>query len=441
MPRYPPGPRAPLLQLGRIYRDPLTSFQGYIREHGNIVHLPFGGLHVFLVNEPEAIQEVLVKQHRSFHKGRALQEARRLLGNGLLTANGDEHLGHRRALLPVFRHERIQGYAAIMAQQSARARDRLRAGEEFDMHDAMMRLTLGIIGQALFDIDLEAEPDFLRALSVSVDNFNRLTAPFAPVVDRLPLPETRRLHAAKRAMDERIFAMIDERRGRVPGERQDLLSWLLEAEDAERGERMSAQQVRDEAVTVLLAGHETTANGLTWTWYLLSQHPEVAAQLRAEVAAVLGDRAPTAEDVPKLKLARQVFAEGMRLYPPAWIIGRKAIEPVRIAGYDLPKGSLVLMSQFMMHRDARFWPEPDSFDPDRWTPEATAARPKFCYFPFGGGPRSCIGEPLAWMEAVVVLATFAQRWRFALARGFEPELEPKLTLRPKHGMRMVAHPA
>jgi cytochrome P450 len=250
------------------------------------------------------------------------------------------------------------------------------------------------------------------------------------------LPATRKFQRARGRLDATIYRMIEERR-RSGEDRGDLLSMLIAARDEEGdGTGMTDEQLRDEAMTIFLAGHETTANALTWTWYLLSQHPAVEAELQAEVDAVLNGRLPTAEEYPRLRYTEMVFAEAMRLYPPAWLIGRRALGDYSINGYHIPARA-ILMSQFITHHDARWFPEPDKFDPLRWTPEAKEARPKFSYFPFGGGNRVCIGEQFAWMEGVLVLATLAQRWRLRLVVGHPVELQPIVTLRPKHGMRMV----
>ena len=267
--------------------------------------------------------------------------------------------------------------------------------------------------------------------------FERITNPFAALLSMLPLKSNRRFEQAKQKLDDLIYRIINERR--ASGEdRGDLLSMLLIAQDDEGGSGgMSDEQVRDEAMTIFLAGHETTANALTWTWYLLSQHPDIEAKLHAEIETVLQGRLPTFEDIPKLRYTEMVFAESMRLYPPAWTIGRNALEDVEIGGYKIPTGALVLTSQFIVHRDERWFPEPEKFDPERWTPEAKEKRPKFSYFPFGGGTRICIGEAFAWMEGALLIATLAQKWRMKLAPENKIELQPLITLRPKNGMKMI----
>jgi cytochrome P450 len=259
-------------------------------------------------------------------------------------------------------------------------------------------------------------------------------------MERRPLPSTRRLQRATARLDALVYAMIAERRA-SGDDRGDLLSMLMLAEDSEGdGGGMSDRQVRDEALTIFLAGHETTANALSWAFYLLSQHPAVADRLGAELDAALGGRAPTVADLPGLSYTEMVFAEAMRLYPPAWVIGRRAIAPFEAGGYALPTGTIALASQWVLHHDPRYFPDPYRFDPQRWLPEARAARPKFCYFPFGGGPRTCIGEPFAWMEGTLLLACLARSWRPALLPGHPVALQPSITLRPRHGLRMSLIP-
>jgi cytochrome P450 len=303
----------------------------------------------------------------------------------------------------------------------------------------MMRLTLAVVGRTLFGAEVAGEADEIdEAFSLIMGQFQRLLMPFSEYLDRLPLPSNKRIERAVARLDATIFRMIAERR--ASGEvGDDLLSMLLAARDDEGdGTGMSDRQLRDEAMTIFLAGHETTANALTWTWYLLSQHPEVERLLHDEVDRVLGGRAATVTDLGELKYCESVFAEAMRLYPPAWAVGRQALEDFAAGEFVVPAGTMVLMSQWVVHRDERFWPDPTRFDPGRWTPEARAARPKFSYFPFGGGARVCIGEPFAWMEGVLLLATIAQRWRFELAPDARVEPQPLITLRPRYGMPMIA---
>jgi cytochrome P450 len=301
-----------------------------------------------------------------------------------------------------------------------------------------MRLTLAIVGKTLFDTDVESEADEIgAALTAVMELFDFLLLPFSELLEKLPLPHVRRFQKARARLDETIYRIIEERR-RSNEDRGDLLSMLLSARDEEGdGGQMNDEQVRDEVMTLFLAGHETTANLMTWTWYLLSQHADVEARLHEELDAVLEGRQPTVEDVPRLRYTEMVVAESMRLYPPAWAIGRLALKDHEVGGYTIPAKALVLLSPYVTHRDERYFPDPTRFDPERWTPEARESRPQFAYFPFGGGTRRCIGEGFAWMEGILLLASLARNWRMRLVPGHRVETLPVITLRPKHGMRMT----
>lgn len=393
-----------------------------------------------MINHPDYIKDVLVTNHQHFKKGLALQRAKRLLGEGLLTSEGEFHRRQRRLAQPAFHRQRIASYGAIMTDYAARTSARWQDGETLDISEEMMRLTLAIVGKTLFDADVESEAEEVgEAMNVVMGLFDTLTIPFFELLEKLPLPQMQRFKKARAQLDRIMYRLIEERR-RSGADRGDLLSMLLLAEDEEgQSGGMTDAQVRDEALTIFLAGHETTANALTWTWYLLSQHPNVEARVHEELENVLGSRPPTVDDFPRLRYTEMVLAESMRLFPPAWAIGRLAIDECTLAGYSVPKGSLVLMSQYVMHRDARFFSEPERFDPERWTPTARESRPQFSYFPFGGGPRRCIGEGFAWLEGVLLVATLAQQWRMSLVPGHAVALRPLITLRPKHGMRMIMH--
>jgi cytochrome P450 len=419
--------------------DPLGFLPRLARDYGDVVRFRMGPRDMFLLNDPDLIREVLVTQDRRLSKSPALRVAERLLGKGLLTSEGELHRRQRRLAQPAFHRPRVAAYGRIMAEYAERWQGRWRDGAELDLADEMRGLTLQIAARTLFDTEVDAE---VGAISEALDESLRLfqwgTLPFADRLEPLAPALTRRFVRARERLDETIYRMIRERR--ASGEdRGDLLSMLLLAQDVEAdGEGMTDLQVRDESMTLLLAGHETTANALAWTWHLLSLHPEVEARLHAEVDGVLGGRLPGAEDVPQLPYTRRVLAESMRLYPPAWIIARQALEEVRIDSLALPEGVLVLMSQWVTHRDARHYPDPQRFDPERWTEEASAGRPRFSYYPFGGGSRLCIGEQFAWMEGVLVLAALASRWRFEAVPGHRVVPQPLITLRPRHGVRVVA---
>jgi cytochrome P450 len=432
------APRYPGQHLRDFARDSLGFVTRAAREHGDVVRWRLGAERMALLSHPDDVRDVLVTSARLFRKGRGLERAKLLLGEGLLTSEGSFHLRQRRLAQPAFHRERVAGYGATMTRYAERARDRWRAGETLDASQEMMRLTLAVVGKTLFDADVEEEaPEIGRALTEAFHSFGFAVLPFGELLQRVPfLPPVRRFNRARARLDATIYRIIAEHRadGR---DRGDLLSMLAAAQDTEgAGGGMSDLQLRDEAMTIFLAGHETTANALTWSWYLLSQHPDAEARLHAELDASLGGRPPTAADLARLPYARMVLAESMRLYPPAWVIGRRSVEPYAVRGETLPARTVVLVSPWVVHRDPRWWPEPDAFRPERWAADAPE-RPKFAYFPFGAGTRVCIGEQFAWMEGVLLLATIAQRWRLRLVPGHPVEPQAIITLRPRHGMRMV----
>jgi len=441
-PARAPGPRT-LWPGGAVFkfrRDPLNFLARLAREYGDVVRFRVGPQTAFFLNHPDYVRDVLVTHHERFHKGRALKRAKRLLGEGLLTSEEEFHRRQRRLAQPAFHRQRINSYGSVMAEYAERAGERWRDGETLDVSAEMMRLTLAVVGKTLFDADVESDADEVgEALTEVMELFDYLMLPFAELLEKLPLPPQRRFLRARARLDSVVYRIIEERR-RSGGDRGDLLSMLLLAVD-EEGDRtgMTNEQLRDEAMTLFLAGHETTANALTWAWHMLSQNPEAERRLHEEVDAVLArGRLPTAEDFASLRYTEMVVAETMRLYPPAWAIGRLAVEDHEVGGYLIPRGSLVLVCQYVMHRDARYFTDPESFDPERWTPEAKATRPQFSYFPFGGGQRRCIGEGFAWMEAVLMLATLARRWRLRPSPGSNVQTYPRITLRPKGAVPMVA---
>jgi cytochrome P450 len=419
-------------------RDPIAFMSQLARDYGDIVMYRLGPERAFLLNHPDHIREVLVTQQRNFTKGRGLQWAKYLLGEGLLTSEGDVHRRQRRLAQPAFQRQRLAAYGTIMAGYGMRVQQSWQDGEQRDIAPDMTRLTLAIAGKTLFDTDVDADArDVGEALSTIIDLFPRFMLPFQRLLGKLPLPSNRRADAARQRLDTVIYDMIQERRASGV-DKGDLLSMLLLAQDEEGdGSGMSDQQLRDEVMTIFLAGHETTANMLTWTWYLLSQYPEAEARLHTELDTVLAGRLPTVADLPQLPYTRMVVAESMRLYPPAWIIGRRSIDAYSVGDYVIPAGSIVMLCQYLVHRDARYYANPDNFDPQRWTPEAEARLPKFAYFPFGGGARQCMGEAFAWMEGQLLLATLAQRWRMRLVPGHPVVPKALITLRPRYGMQMI----
>ena len=430
-----PGPRSryPGELLLRMRRERIPFFQDLARTYGDVVSFRIGGQQLVLLSHPDDIRDVLVTHQRLFTKGQALERSKQLIGTGLLTSEGEYHLRQRRLVQPAFHRSRVATYATAMAEAAGALRDQWRDGARLDANAAMMQLTMVIVARTLFGARLEAETQAVgKALTDVFEAFDFGFGPFAAIMDRLPTPRRRRFLAARALLDDIIYRLIRERRadGRDHG---DLLSMLLLAQDTDGdGAGMSDQQLRDELLTLFIAGHETTANAMTWTWLLLARNAAPAAALHAEVDAVLGDRLPTADDLSALPYTRAVVAESMRLYPPAYIIGRRSTAPYRVRDAEFPARTLFLCSQYVTHRDARWWPEPDRFRPERWL-EPDAERPKFAYFPFGAGTRICVGEQFAWMEATLLLATLARRWRLHVD-GPDPVLEPIITLRPRGGL-------
>ena len=434
---------------------------------GDVTTFRMGPARVYFINHPDLIRDVLVVNGHKFIKGRALQRAKRLLGDGLLTSENESHLRQRRMMQPAFHRLRIAEYTRAMTDYAEKMADSWHDGDILDIDHEMMRLTLQIVAKTLFDANVESDADSIgQSLTAIVEMFNLLLLPFSEVLEKLPFPQSIRFKHARKTLNTVIYNIIDERRG--SGEDTgDLLSMLMQAQDEDDGSRMTDEQIRDEAMTLFLAGHETTANLLTWTWYLLSQNPEKELKLHAELDRVLSTeggnlsgsegvassdkltvdtlptgrvsalRIPTIDDLANLKYTEHVIAESMRLYPPAWAVGRYAVEDHEIGGYIIPKGSTVLASQYILQRDPRFWDNPNEFLPERWEAQSVKeASQKNIYFPFGGGVRRCIGESFAWAEGILLLATLARKWKLRLVPGERVETKPMITLRPKFGMRM-----
>jgi cytochrome P450 len=398
-------------------------------------------------------------------KGRALQRAKSLLGEGLLTSEGAAHLRQRRMIQPAFHRARTAEYARLMVEYGDKMADSWQDGEIRDIDKEMMHLTLQIVAKTLFNANVEDDADEIGAAMTSIVHlFNYLLLPFSEWLEKLPLPQSKRFGKAKDKLNSVIYGIINDRR-RWGEDTGDLLSMLLMAQDEETGGGMSDDQIRDEALTLFLAGHETTANAMTWTWYLLSQNPEKEEKLHAELDAILSVppapllpeegwpkaggvgvaggvakpdlRPPTIDDLPTLKYTEAVIAESMRLFPPAWAIGRLSTEEHRLGDYHLPKKSLVLVSPYITHRDPRFWDNADEFIPERWENlSVKEAGQRNIYFPFGGGVRRCIGESFAWTEGILLLATLARKWKLRMVPEQKIGLQPMITLRPKYGMRM-----
>jgi cytochrome P450 len=432
--RLPPGPRgtAQSQAIKDFKRDGLSFFTRVAREYGDVTSWHMGLSQHFLVSHPDRVKEVLVTHHQRYMKASASQEAKIVMGNALLNTDGELHRRHRRMIQPIMHHQRIAAYGEVMAEYAARTRDRWTNGQTVNMHSEMLRLTLHVVTKCLFDVDLEEAGQ--HQLHEAVNAATRMFSREAPAVF---LAKHSEVTEALRNIWVSIHGIIDERR-RTGEDRGDLLSMLLAATDPEGGTGMlTDQEVFDHTIGLIVAGHETTAGALTWSWYLLSEHPEAEQKLLAELDEVLGGRLPTIEDVPRLRFTQMVFKEALRLYPSAWAQSRRALVDHEIDGYTVPAGSTVYVSQWVTHRDPRWFAEPERFWPERWEGDDQADTPRYAYFPFGGGVRLCIGEPFAELEAAVVLATLAPRWHMTLAPGHQAQPAALITLRPKGGMPMA----
>jgi cytochrome P450 len=444
----------PWVKLGH----PIRLFEYLLKTYGKIAHYRFMGTPIVFLNDPRYIQQVLVTDAQHFVKERTVRRMKVLLGEGLITSEDPIHISQRRIAAPAFHRQRIAAYGDQIVAIAASHRDQWQPGEQIDISAASMALSLEIVARTLFDTDVT--PD-IRAINDEVNTimglYNFIVAfPRFESFLHLPIPRIVKFRKSKARLDAVVNRLITEhRKSAAHGEpdKGDLLSMLLsstyEPTDAQTAagtqpERMTDSQVRDEVLTIFLAGYETVANALTWTWYLLSQNPEVEARLHAELDAVLGtgsqQRLPTLADYPSLRYTEQVFAESMRLYPPAWAMGRMSTREIHLGPYNIPAGAHIFFSQYIMSRTPEYFPDPLRFDPDRFTPEAKAARPKFTYFPFGGGSRQCIGESFAWMEGVFSIATLAQRWRMAYLGATPPAPQAKITLRPRDPLMMQLIP-
>ena len=420
--------------FGPLNNNPLEYFTGIARKYGDIAGLRILNFKTIFINHPDLIEEVLVANARMYTKGRVLRANRHVFGEGLLTSEGDFWLRQRRLSQPAFHRARIASYAATMVEYAQRMMEDWRSGEERDVHREMLRLTLQIVGKTLFDADVERDAQEVgKSLELLLEigaNFRRTI--FVP--HWLPTPANLRVKREVAQIEKIIYRIISERRasGRDAG---DLLSMLLAAQD-EDGSRMTDKQLRDETITLFLAGHETTASTLSWTWWLLAQNPAVEAKLHQELDAVLGDRTPALDDLPKLGYAGHVITESLRLYPAAWGLARLAVEDHEIAGYPVTRGMGVTMAQWVVHRDKRWYDAPEEFQPERWENDLLKRLPRFAYFPFGGGPRQCIGNTFALMEATLILATIARKFRLRLEVDHPVVPLASITLRPRHGVRV-----
>ena len=440
--RYPPGLERNLLWFAlRKLRpaNPILLFQHLAEEYGDIAHYKIGWHHIIFLNHPDYIREILVVQNDNFIKERTVQRTKMLLGEGMITAEGAQHRTQRQVAQPAFHRQRIPEYAGTMVQEAVRVRDRWRSGEQRDIAIDMMHLTLNVVAQTLFATDLGRESgDEVNELASAINRimglYNFLVMlPAAEWLVHVRPPGLAAFVRARKRIDAVVYRMFAAHRQRGP-HGGSLLDMMLAASPDQTP--ASEQSLRDQVITIFLAGYETVANALSWTWYLLSQNPACERRFHEEIDSELQGRLPTYDDVPRLRYVEMVLAESLRLYPPAWAMGRYARADFQLGDFSLPAKTTVLMSQYITHRDPRFFPDPLCFDPERFTPEAKSRRTKLTYFPFGAGVRQCIGESFAWMEGVLLLATIAQKWKLRLVPGHRVEPEPLITLRPKYGMRM-----
>lgn len=442
--RRAPGPRylTPFGMLADFRRGPL-QFHMNTAKFGDVVRCQTGPFCSHLLPHPAHVKYVLQDNNQNYGRSSFMTMIKSVVGEGLLTSDGDFWRRQRRLAQPAFHRQRIGAFATTMVECTELMLERWRTAvtseQPLDIMVEMSNLTTLITGRALFSSDLGSDAsDMLKAQQAILAHFNYRFEHFLTLPERVPIPRHLRFRRAKRTFDRVAYGIINQRRADAR-DRGDLLSMLLLARDEETGEGMSDTQLRDEVVTFMGAGSETTAVLLAWVWYLLSRHPDVDRKLRAELADVLAGRTPTMVDLPQLKYARMVLEETLRLYPPAWAMSRSVRSDDEIAGYHIPAKSLMVLSPYVTHRDPRWWENPEGFDPERFTPERSANRPRYAYFPFGGGPRQCIGNEFALMEATLVLATVAQRYRLHLVPGHPVEPYPIFTLRPRYGVLMTLH--
>ncbi len=424
-----PSAISPASALYAMRRDPLGFFARMARDQGDFASFRLGDHphELYFVNHPDYVRDVLVTQDRNFTKWFAVDRIKEVLGDGLFVSEGEYHHRQRRLAQPAFHRERIASYGEQMVGLAIKLRERWQNGLVVDVCAEMNWLAMMIVASTLFGADVESDTEEIRdSLSEILDQFERS---LLPVADRQDFED------AMTRLDNVVYRIIRQRRENNV-DRGDLLSMLLMAQDVETGEQMNDLQLRDEAMTIFLAGHETSANAMAWSWYLLSKHREIEARFHEEIDGALGKRTATLRDTAELQLTSRIFAESLRLYPPVWAMGRQAIRECRIGDRTVTAGSVVVLSPYVTQRDPRWFSAPDTFDPDRWTNESRAERPRFSYFPFSAGSRACLGEAFAGMEGTLCLATLGQKWKLRVVPEHRIELQPQLTLRARHGIRM-----
>jgi len=431
-------------RIRRLRDDPLGTFAADARQYGDVVSYRFGPTlpPLTLVSRPDLVQQVLQRNHRNYRRSPFYKLLEPLLGKGLVTNDGPSWLRQRRLMQPAFHREHLRGLADAMVEQVegqlARWR-RLPEEHPIDLFEEMTGLTLAIAAQTLFHADVERHaPVVRRALPIALREFDLRTSELVHVPDWIPTPRNRRLHRVVRELDAVVLEIIADRR-RTPDAHHDLLGMLMDAQDEDSGERMDDKQLRDEVMTLLLAGHETTSNLLCWTWLLLTEHPDALTRLRAEVDAVLGDRPPVWDDLTQLTFTRQVLDESMRLYPPVWLVDRVAIGPDQLDDTPILPGGIVMVNIWLTHRRPDVWPEPERFDPDRFAAGADPERHRFAHIPFGAGPHHCIGNHFALIEATFALALLAREFSFSFVDRAAIRPQASVTLRPRDRMPMRLH--
>ncbi len=433
-PALPPGPKGTLLggNVRQFYARRLDFFRDMAGEFGDLVSFRFGPKRIFLASHPDLIEQVLVTDAKSYIKHFGARMYMPVLGTGLVTSEGDFWLRQRRLSQPAFLKQRVLSYAPMMADLTERMLAAWQPGTAVDLHYEFSALTSAIALKTLFDLDDAGDRErFTSTLRTAFNVMsNRFRSPFR-LPGWFPTPSNLRLNRAVKELRAVVDGFISQ--GQARGGGNDLLSRLVSAQDTD-GTRMTPAQLRDEAMTLYLAGHETTALTLSWSWYLLSQHPEAEAKLAAEWQQVLNGRTPTADDLPNLPYTDAVITEAMRVYPPVYLIGREATRDLELGGHIVKKGYTVFMSQWVSHHDKRYFDDPDAFRPERWLDGLAKRLPKYAYYPFGGGPRVCIGNTFALMEAAIILAAVGQRWRFTLDADAVIDTNPQITLLPKNGI-------
>jgi cytochrome P450 len=439
-PLVPPGPKGePIIGNARAFvLEPLEYLRRCAHDYGDVMQIRLGTTAIYMVSSPELIEQVLVTNNKKYRKSRFTQRRKNLFGNGLIFSEGDFWLRQRRLMQPAFHQKRIASYGEAMVAQSQRIAANWQDGQELTMQEEMMQLSLEIVTKTLFDSETTGDIHRIgKALDILIEQVSAAAVRPIQYPDWVPTSGNRQYNAALAELNVIIRQIISEHRQRT-SEGDDLLSTLLQMQD-EDGSRMTDKQLRDEVVNLYIAGHETVAMALSYAWRLLANHPEAEEKLAAELETVLHGRAPTIEDLPLLPYTEQVVNEALRLYPPVWGVFRDCQEADELGGYAIKPGTVILLSTWVVHHDERFYAEPEEFRPERWEKQAVQQRPRYAYFPFGGGQRLCIGNIFAMVEARLILATLAQKWRFTLVPDQPFELVPAITIRPKYGIQVVSH--